>query len=124
MWSNTYIVSKKVVLILKTHPEFQKDKFNGIGGEIQGDETPPQAMVREFYEETGVQTLSEDWDFYAMVKHKDYVIHCCTMFNDIIKSCSTCTDEIVIIKNVSLVEHFPLVTKTKELLRLALLKDR
>lgn len=115
---------KKVVLILKDHPAFQANKFNGIGGEKFDDETRVQAMCREFFEETGVHTLPADWDFYAQINHKDYIIYCFAMFDDIIKSCSTVTEEIVVIKNTSLIEHLPLVTKTKELLRLALLKDK
>ena len=115
---------KKAVLILKNYPAFQCNKFNGIGGEIRHDESPAQAMTREFYKETGAQSSPTDWDYYACINHKDYIIYCFAMFSDIIKDCSTVTEEIIVIKQVSLVEHLPLVTKTKELLRLALLKDK
>lgn len=115
---------KKVVLILKNYPAFQCNKFNGIGGEIKDDESPAQAMSREFFEETGVQTSQDNWDFYAYISHKDYIIYCYCMYSDIIKDCSTVTEEIIVVKPVSLVEHLPLVTKTKELFRLALLKDK
>lgn len=52
-----------VALILKVKPEWQIGKFNGIGGkvEIGRGETPIGAMVREFYEETGVITVESHW---------------------------------------------------------------
>lgn len=67
------------LLIRKTHPEWQKGKLNGIGGKIelkkayigeilihQGNapenyETPFEAMIREFYEETGITTTRDRW---------------------------------------------------------------
>jgi 8-oxo-dGTP pyrophosphatase MutT (NUDIX family) len=115
---------RKVVLILKNYPEFQRNKFNGIGGEIKDDESPAQAMCREFFEETGAISSPTDWYYYTCINHKDYIIYCFCMYSDIIKDCSTVTEEIIVIKHVSLVEHLPLVTKTKELFRLALLKDK
>ena len=38
---------------------FGAGKLNGIGGKVQGDETPEQALVREAFEEIEV-TLEED----------------------------------------------------------------
>lgn len=45
---------KKLLLIEKNRPAFQAGKLNGIGGKIEGDETPEKAMAREFKEETGI----------------------------------------------------------------------
>ncbi len=45
-----------VLLILKNKPAWQLNKFNGIGGKIEKDETPYGAMVREFKEETGLNS--------------------------------------------------------------------
>lgn len=56
---NEYVVGiaydehKNVVLIRKTHPEWQAGKLNGVGGKVEPGETPFDAMVREFEEETG-----------------------------------------------------------------------
>lgn len=44
---------QRVLLIEKQRPEWQKGLFNGVGGKIEADETPIEAMRREFYEETG-----------------------------------------------------------------------
>ncbi len=46
-----------VVLIEKQRPEWQKGKLNGIGGCIEKDEAPIDAMEREFKEETGLLVI-------------------------------------------------------------------
>lgn len=65
----------KFLLIRKTHPEWQKGKLNGIGGKIEKKEqltsggatdtwlmeTPFEAMIREFHEETGITIKRERW---------------------------------------------------------------
>lgn len=61
----------RFLLIRKTHPEWQKGKLNGIGGKIEkkeqlvGDvwltESPFEAMIREFHEETGITTTRNRW---------------------------------------------------------------
>ena len=43
-----------VLLITKQKPEWQKGCLNGIGGKIEEDETPLNAMVREGFEEAGL----------------------------------------------------------------------
>lgn len=47
------------LLIQKNRPEFQRGKYNGVGGGVQDGETPLQAMIRECREETGLHI--EDW---------------------------------------------------------------
>jgi 8-oxo-dGTP diphosphatase len=49
-----------VVLIRKTHPEWQNGNLNGPGGHIEEMETPEEAMMREFKEETGLEVAL--WD--------------------------------------------------------------
>ena len=48
------------VLIRKTHPTFQANKFNGVGGHVESHEKPIEAMAREFYEEVGCVTYEEE----------------------------------------------------------------
>jgi len=43
---------RRVLLIAKNHPEWQKGRLNGIGGKIEDNESPMHAMEREFREET------------------------------------------------------------------------
>ena len=48
-------------LIEKQRPDWQKGKWNGIGGKIKEGETLHEAMVREFLEETGMATTVDMW---------------------------------------------------------------
>lgn len=57
---------KKVVLINKNRPDFQKGLYNGVGGRIEEGETPADAMKREFLEETGL--LVETWREYCVLQ--------------------------------------------------------
>lgn len=54
-----------VTLIRKLRPDWQRGKLNGIGGKMERGETPVQAMVREFKEETSVEIPAEDWWQFA-----------------------------------------------------------
>ena len=61
---NTYVVCflfdrydvSRVLMCLKDRTVFA-GKFNGIGGKVEADETPYQAVIREVYEETGCTML-------------------------------------------------------------------
>lgn len=55
--------------------QFQVGKLNGIGGKIDGDETPMNAMIREFAEETGSETNSRDWREYCVLGGTDWRVH-------------------------------------------------
>lgn len=44
---------KQVLLIRKNRPVFLKGKLNGIGGKVESNESPDEAMIREFKEEAG-----------------------------------------------------------------------
>lgn len=45
----------KVLLMNKLRPEWQAGKVNGVGGKIEPFESSHDAMIREFWEETGVR---------------------------------------------------------------------
>lgn len=64
---------RRVWLIVKNRPAWQKGRVNGIGGRVEGKETATQAMVREFKEETGVVTSEAQWLFLEGHKHKNGV---------------------------------------------------
>lgn len=63
----------KVFLVRKNHPTWQAGLMNGIGGEIDGDETPEQAMQREYNEETGWRV--HGWEFFATENGPGYSVH-------------------------------------------------
>ena len=64
-----------VILIRKNRPAFQKGKLNGIGGKVeQEDSDITAAMVREFFEETGVQTIANDWENFAYGSNDEFTV--------------------------------------------------
>jgi len=81
---------KRVVLINKNRPEFQKGLYNGVGGRIEEDELPIDAMIREFYEETDV--LIENWKEYAILDG-DCVVHVFAAYSEKYSEVTTKTDE-------------------------------
>jgi 8-oxo-dGTP diphosphatase len=60
---------QRVILIRKLKPAWQKGLLNGVGGKIEGEEKPHNAMAREFEEETGVKTMPLQWRHYATWHH-------------------------------------------------------
>lgn len=70
-----------VLLVLKANPAWQKDKLNGIGGKIEENETPKAAMVREFKEETGLDTFENDWSKFCYIHGKSWGVHFFRAFN-------------------------------------------
>lgn len=58
--------SKKVLLIEKKTPAWQKGFCNGVGGKIEANESAIDAMRREFREETGM--FVDKWHYYAQVR--------------------------------------------------------
>lgn len=59
-----------VVLIKKNRPEWEKGLLNGVGGHIEENETPVEAMTREFREETGVMIPCEEWKLLTTLEGK------------------------------------------------------
>ena len=62
-----------VALILKARPNWQKGKFNGIGGHIEEGETPEQAMNREWMEET--QADEVNWTLFCKLIGEEYEVY-------------------------------------------------
>ena len=62
-----YMDEDKVLLILKKRPEWQKGRFNGVGGHVEHDEAPRNAMAREFEEETGITVEAERWTLFCVL---------------------------------------------------------
>ena len=65
--------SEFVLLLRKTHPEWQRGKLNGVGGHVEPGETHPEAMARE-----GAEELSRDveWTRFAMLYGAGWVMSC------------------------------------------------
>jgi 8-oxo-dGTP pyrophosphatase MutT (NUDIX family) len=67
----------QVLLQLKNRgPMNLIDKYNGQGGKKEPHESPVGAMMREFREETGIDTVKEQWVRFHIVEEPDYIIWC------------------------------------------------
>lgn len=89
-----------VYLIRKSRPDWQKGLYNGIGGHIENDETPEYTIVREFKEETGFETIQNDWSKCAVISGDTFIVHFFYAFADLtvenfLHRIRTKTDEIV-----------------------------
>lgn len=58
----------QVCMIKKSRPVWQNGLLNGIGGKIDERETPLEAMIREFREETGVDTTARTWSHVCTLR--------------------------------------------------------
>ena len=83
----------QVVLIRKLKPDWQRDRWNGPGGSIEEGETPEQAMVREYLEETGVEIT--EWELFAVLECEDAEVFFFRAFTDLIFETYTATQELV-----------------------------
>lgn len=89
----------EVVLIRKTHPQWQVGKLNGVGGHMEEGETPLMAMSREFVEETGLSI--SDWKKICMMEGDTWKLYVfSTFFNDIDNVRST-TEEKVVLQDIN-----------------------
>lgn len=82
----------QVVLIKKNRPEWQKGRYNGVGGHVEEGEAPEVAMAREFFEETGV--LWPDWEFFAQLRTGDNAeVYFYRAISNEVYECRSTTDE-------------------------------
>lgn len=72
---------QSVVLIRKQKPAWQAGLLNGIGGKVEAEEPIYNAMVREFREETGVDTMDLNWRPFAELSGDGFLVHCFTLLD-------------------------------------------
>lgn len=107
----------RVVLVKKNKPKWQAGKLNGAGGKIEAEESPHQAMVREFDEETGV--LIGSWTRYAIMRGPDWEVHVYFSKGNIDRV-RTIEEEEVMIANVSDLLNLGCIENLPWLIHLAL----
>ena len=98
---------KRVALIRKTHPDWQKGKRNGVGGKINLGECGIEAMVREFKEETGAVTRAGQWKLFATLSGGDgdigrFELVCYATVGDLSALRTTTDEEIEVVKTESI----------------------
>jgi 8-oxo-dGTP pyrophosphatase MutT (NUDIX family) len=135
----------QVALIEKQRPEWQKFQLNGIGGHIDRKtgahtcydvgcdvpgfdpytcpwETPLEAMVREFREETGVELNC--WQEYCVLSGPEYEVHFFQSYANAIYDVETKTDEQVLVYGVDDILNpnitYPLIPNLRWLIPMAL----
>jgi 8-oxo-dGTP diphosphatase len=118
----------RVILIRKNRPDFQKGKWNGIGGKLEANESPLDAMVREFREETGIVTQPTDWQLtLSMTGAADdantkqgFCVWYYRTFVSVFPTIQQTTDELVNIKYVDELYDTPTLDNMKWILPLQL----
>lgn len=106
--------ASKVALITKDRPIWQSGKINGIGGKIEENELPLDAMIREFKEETDVHI--SDWEQFLLLKGEDWEVYFFRSISDDIFNVKTMTSEEVNIYNVSEVSSLNVIDNLKWIL--------
>lgn len=61
----------RVLMIKKNRPKCLDGKWNGLGGRVEPDETPLNAMVRELAEESGLHVPQPWWYYFARMDRPD-----------------------------------------------------
>lgn len=93
-FATTYMNDEfRILLIRKNRPEWQKGRLNGVGGKIESIETPLEAMIREFSEETSTRLMV--WQERLILSGLDFRVHFFVSFitNDVMFSIRPRTDE-------------------------------
>lgn len=84
----------RVALIRKSKPEWQAGLLNGIGGKIEGEEAPEDAMAREFREEAGLAIPKDHWKYYAVLGGDDWSVSFFACYGNV-DALRTLTDEVI-----------------------------
>lgn len=90
---------KTLAMVLKNRPAWQAGLFNAIGGKIEENESPAAAMAREFREETGVDTLPEQWMFHTRLEGDGFNVFFYKMFSDKVHAATTRESETIHLLN-------------------------
>ncbi len=78
--------------------DWTANPYNGIGGKIESGESNIDAMIREFKEETGVETVPSDWTLFAVCENPQWVVFYFKAFNTMLLSKVKTQDEPIVIR--------------------------
>lgn len=93
-------VRKNVVLIQKVRPAWQAGCYNGVGGHMEGEESPSSAMRREFLEETSVDIPQKLWEPFGTLVGRTYRVHLFKAFTEHVHDVISNTDEPVLLASL------------------------
>lgn len=66
---------KKVLMVLKDRPAWQKGRLNLLGGKVEPGETPAEAAFRELKEESGIIAMTMPRR-HGQIIGVDCIVHC------------------------------------------------
>ncbi len=89
----------KIVLVEKNKPAWQAGLWNGVGGKIECGESPKEAMVREFYEETGLRHML--WDNSVTITGDDFRVYFFRAFSHKYNEVMTMEEEAIAIHDLN-----------------------
>lgn len=118
----------ELLVIKKAKPEWQTGKFNGIGGKVEPFEKFPDAMAREFHEETNLSTEPEAWNYLGVMRGTDYsgvdtfAVYVFTVFGDFIRFAESPEVEPVQVIPVAELDRYPHIPNLNWLVPMALNK--
>ena len=84
---------RKVVLVRKSRPSWQAGLLNGLGGKVEPEELPAEAMRREFHEEAGKDVL--DWRHVCTMQGAAFQVFVFTACAASLADIKTMTDEAI-----------------------------
>jgi 8-oxo-dGTP diphosphatase len=99
----------EVLLIQKNRPTWAAGCWNGVGGHIEAGETPIQAMVREFAEETGLVWDADSWAQLGVMSDQATFEVFVFVASGAIVHARTLTDETVAVHALTGLDQLPLV---------------
>jgi len=71
---------ERVVLITKNRPAWQAGLKNGVGGHIEENESPHEAIQREFAEEATRYISKSLWEKFHVMEFEKARVHCFRFF--------------------------------------------
>jgi len=130
---------QEVLLIQKDRLEWQAGKLNGIGGKQEpNDSTSLDTQIREFKEETGIDTKISDWELFCIIDGTEtenktgtkigstYRIYCYKAFNNSLYDARVVETEIPMVLDLfnpereDHIKYFPILPNVNWLIPMAL----
>ena len=113
----------EVALIRKNRPGWQAGKLNAIGGKLEEGESPLDAMIREFSEETGI--YHSDWRLFTVLTGESFEVNFFVGYADYLSRLISMTDEKVEVWTLNEVPNMEdKISNLNWLIPLALDKDK
>ncbi len=92
--------NSKLAMIKKNRPWWQKGRYNGVGGKVEGLESYVECMIRETKEEMGIDTKEQDWCSLGRLTSEEYNVMFFAIFGVDIYTLKQITDEEIYIINI------------------------